>query len=84
MANLKFGVAGLTKPTPPVFRNIFTAILYIAGIWVFIAPMFNVSGAILATINKDIVEVLAILKFTISFFHFDYQEPDINQAPTQP
>ena len=73
MATLKFGLVGLTKPTPTVLRNIFTAFLYLSGIWVFIAPVFNIPAPVLDHINKGIVEGLAILKFTISFFHFDYQ-----------
>lgn len=83
MSNLKFGVPGLTKPTPPVLRNIFTGFLYLSGIWVFIAPLFHVPSPVLDQINKAIVEGLAVLKFTISFFHFDYQEPPIqNPTPT--
>ena len=77
MANVKFGVPGLTKPTPAALRNVFTAFLYLSGIWVFIAPLFNIPTPVLDHINKAIVEGLAVVKFTISFFHYDYQ-PDIN------
>lgn len=84
MADLKFGAAGFNKPTPKTLKIVFNTFLYLSGAWIFIAPAFNLAQPVLNLINKDLLTGLALMKFTISFFHYDYEiQTDTPSTNTQ-
>ena len=75
--SIKPSLGGIAKPTPPILRGIFNALLYVVGAWGIISSLFNfLPPETINTINKDILIILPLLRFTITFFHYDYDIPD--------
>ncbi len=67
----------INKPTPSWMKKIFNGLLYLSGLWAILAPVLtNIPEAVLNSVNQYIVMILPILRFTISFFHYDYSVDD--------
>lgn len=78
MANLTMAVSNVGLPTPTWMKSIFKGLLYLSGLWAIIVPLAtNIPPSIQATIDHWIVIGLAVLRFTISFFHYDLDETSI-------
>lgn len=72
MADLTVGVSNIGKPSPSWMKNIFKGLLYVSGLWAVLGPTCtNIDQHILDSINAWILRGLAIMRFTISFFHYD-------------
>ena len=79
MADIKFGIAGYPKPTPSWIKNIFNALLYVSGVWAIFGPILtDIPQVVLSSINHYLLGLLPVMKFTISFFHYDYNFSDAN------
>lgn len=75
MADIKVGISGVTKPTPRWMKQTFNALLYVSGGWALFSNMLSgIPQPILDSIDHYILEGLALLRFTISFFHYDCTE----------
>lgn len=78
MADLKFGVGQFGKPTPVWMKTIFKTLLYVSGLWAIIIPLAtNLSHALITEVDHWCVIGLAVMRFTISFFHYDFSETDV-------
>lgn len=68
-------VLSTKKPTPPVLKNVFKAILFASAIWALaIAPNLDIPDAVVASINKWLLVGNGIVKVTIGFFGLDYSK----------
>lgn len=76
---LKFGRQHYTSPTPPVLRILFKSIVFAAGLWAVIQGMLDVPEHITNAINKWTLIGMAVVRFTIQFFGFDFN-PDGNEG----
>lgn len=78
MADVKFGVKQLNSPTPKYLKNFFKAFLFLSGAWAIIAPAATqIPAGVQADINKWIIVGLALMRFAISFWGYDYKiEPN--------
>lgn len=80
MAKITFGRQHFKSPTPPVLRIVFKSIVFLAGLWALIGGMVGVSEVLQAAINKWALIGMAIVRFTIQFFGFDFDPDQNNEA----
>lgn len=75
MADLKFGKNQFNMPTPQWMKNLFNFVLYVTGLWAILAPMLtNLAAELIHSIDHWALVTLAVMRFTIQFFHYDYTE----------
>lgn len=75
MADLKFGVGQFGKETPHQLKLVFRIVLYLSGLWTLLAPVLtNIEEVMRGKIDHWIVIGLMVMRFTISFFHLDFDE----------
>ena len=74
-AKITFGRQNYKTKTPPILNIIFKAIVFAAGLWAVIQGMVDVSEHLTNAINKWTLVGMAVVRFTIQFFGFDF-EPD--------
>lgn len=71
---VKFGVNQLGNPTPKFIKYIFNGALFALGLWALLSGQItNVPSNVLAEINKWSVVALAVMKWMIGYFGWDFK-----------
>jgi len=62
------------RPTPKPIKTVFDVLFYITGIWAMVSNAIpNLDEHILYLIGNLSAILIVVLKFTISYFRWDYE-----------
>ncbi len=61
----------LKKPTPEIAKQVLNTLLYLSGAFALLQNNFDIPEHVAAEVNKYLLSGLALVRFTINFFHWD-------------
>lgn len=71
------GIPSLSKPTPPILRNVIRFVMFLSGLWALLQPQFaDLPEHAIAAINKWLLVGNTTVYFASKFFGWNVDKPD--------